>query len=262
MKLSTLLTGLCITGLQVASAETAVIDAKGCLNALGIDGEYCAIRASLRIPEPGWDRSATQDSAANTESALTDDGGAVKGRIDLGEGRACTYEQTVEYPADGSLRMTYTVTPGAESVLIITSGSSYTAGDVHFVITATGGGLTHTVGGVVTLGFGLVPTCYGRLSGSVTDSSNGQPIGGATVQYNISEVTSTAADGTYTSPNDVTLGPNSGAATQIVTIAANGYYQQQFFNVVVACGRVSLVNAALVPTVHQHTSMAMSQIPS
>ena len=113
MKLSTLLACLCIAGMHAAFADTAVIDSKGCLNALAADGEYCAIRASLRVPEPGWGRSVGQDAAQNVQSTIGDAGGDAQGRMSLGPGRVCAYEQAVEYAPDGSVRMTYTITTEA-----------------------------------------------------------------------------------------------------------------------------------------------------
>ena len=76
-----------------------------------------------------------------------------------------------------------TVTPTGTTFLILTSGTSYPTGPVSFTITATGGGITHTVGGSVDLEFGLVPLCFGQLGGTVTSASTGLPIPGARVVY-------------------------------------------------------------------------------
>ena len=59
----------------------------------------------------------------------------------------------------------------------------------------------HTTDSVLTLNFGLVPTCYGAANGRVTERDSGLPIVGAHVSDNGGSANVlTDADGRYAFP--------------------------------------------------------------
>jgi hypothetical protein len=140
-----------------------------------------------------------------------------------------------------------TVTPTGTASLILTSPSSFTSGLASFTVNATGGGKTHTAGGSVNMEVGLVPLCFGEMSGTVTDSVSGLPVQGAKISYSgtIGQVMTTV-DGTYDTGTDVNLGHNSGAAVTQVTANAPGYNSVTSY-ITVACNQVSPFSPSLVP---------------
>ena len=71
--------------------------------------------------------------------------------------------------------------------------------------------ITHSLGGGVTLGFGLVPLVYGTISGIVTDSVTGLPIAGAVIGYNEDTERPDLVQRYAPTPTTVNLGANSAA---------------------------------------------------
>ena len=49
------------------------------------------------------------------------------------------------------------------------------------VVTGTSGAIQHVASGSVTVDFGLIPICYARVKGTVTDRETGLPIEGAQI---------------------------------------------------------------------------------
>ncbi len=86
---------------------------------------------------------------------------------------------------------------------------------------------------------GSLPPPTGNITGTVTDSSDGSPIGGASVSADTGENTTTAPDGTYALSNVPT-------GSRTVTATAGGYVSQNI-SITVADGETSTVNFALDP---------------
>ena len=72
------------------------------------------------------------------------------------------------------------VTPGV-SLLTLTASAGAASGQAALTVSATGGGITHTTTGDLTVNFGLEPLCPGAYSGVVRDLATGQPLAGAAV---------------------------------------------------------------------------------
>src|SRR5207253_1871416 len=98
------------------------------------------------------------------------------------------------------------VTPPGTSFLKLTAAPDAPTGTFGLTINATGGGITHVATGTATVDFGLVPVCYGKVHGIVTDAETGLPIAGAIVSG--LGTTTTGADGSY-SFDQVGLGENN-----------------------------------------------------
>lgn len=99
--------------------------------------------------------------------------------------------------------------------------------------------------GVVMLGAGVppgpdpnLPNLTGSITGTVTNSSTGNPIGGATVSTDSVEPTTTQTDGSY-------LLSNVPTGTQEVTASANGFRNQTRTTTVVAGATAANIDFAL-----------------
>ena len=103
------------------------------------------------------------------------------------------------------------VTPPATSFLKLTAAPDASVGTFSLTITATGGGITQVATGSATVDFGLVPVCYGRVQGVVTDAETGLPIPGAGIKLGPgSPETTTDETGSY-GLDQVPLGENNSA---------------------------------------------------
>ena len=113
-----------------------------------------------------------------------------------------------------------TVTPPASVHLTLIASEEAEVGAFPIVVTGTGGGITHQATGSVTVDFGLIPVCYARVEGTVTDRETGLPIAGANV---FSFGIFTDAQGHY-SHDQVGLGENNAPITTFVFASADGYW--------------------------------------
>ncbi|HET8785489.1 MAG TPA: hypothetical protein VFM38_07640, partial [Candidatus Limnocylindrales bacterium] len=71
-----------------------------------------------------------------------------------------------------------TVTPPATVNLTLIATEDAEVGAFPVVVTGTSGALQHTASGSVTVDIGLIPVCYAKIKGTVTDQTTGQPIEG------------------------------------------------------------------------------------
>jgi alpha-tubulin suppressor-like RCC1 family protein len=108
-----------------------------------------------------------------------------------------------------------TVTPPGTSILALTASPDAATGNFQLTITGTSDQITHTASGAVALNFGLVPMCYGTITGVVTDIETGAPVAGVGVGGTVTD-----ASGRYTITN-VGLGTNN--APQDVSVMAAPY---------------------------------------
>ena len=115
-----------------------------------------------------------------------------------------------------------TVTPSGTSILALTASSEAATGNAQLTITGTSDNLTHTTSGAVALNFGLVPICYGAITGLVTDIETGEPVAG--VGVSVDEVNAvTDPSGRYTITG-VTLGTNNAPRSVGATATAPNYW--------------------------------------
>jgi len=138
-----------------------------------------------------------------------------------------------------------TITANGYSVTTDTEGQ-YTIQLLHETYTVTASATkyhsqskpaTVTAETTTTLNFTLTPI-NGTISGTVTDSSTGNPIAGATVTANGISV-STGADGTYT----IEVPPG----TYNVTVSADGYKDSSKTNIAVGAEEAKIVDFELKP---------------
>jgi alpha-tubulin suppressor-like RCC1 family protein/uncharacterized protein YkwD/thiol-disulfide isomerase/thioredoxin/plastocyanin/uncharacterized membrane protein YphA (DoxX/SURF4 family) len=106
-----------------------------------------------------------------------------------------------------------TVTPPGTSILALTASPDAVTGNVQLTVTGASGNITHTTSGNIALNFGLVPMCYGTITGVVTDIETGDPVAGIAVEGSITD-----ASGRYTITN-VGLGTNNAPRDVQVTAA-------------------------------------------
>ena len=100
------------------------------------------------------------------------------------------------------------VSPSGTSFLRLTAAETAQTGTFSLTVTGTGGGITHTATGIVTVDFGLIPICYGAVEGVITDAETHQPLPGVKVVYSSSNFTTTDDQGRYRLET-IYLGPNN-----------------------------------------------------
>jgi len=149
-------------------------------------------------------------------------------------------DASTEDPIEGA-----TITANGYSVTTDTEGQ-YTIQLLHETYTVTASATkyhsqskpaTVTAETTTTLNFTLTPI-NGTISGTVTDSSTGNPIAGATVTANGISV-STGADGTYT----IEVPPG----TYNVTVSMNGYKDSSKTDITVGAEEAKIVDFELTP---------------
>jgi PKD repeat protein len=92
-----------------------------------------------------------------------------------------------------------TVTPNGSSVLTLRAGPGVQATPgTPLIVRGTAGGLVRETGGSVSLEFGLLPVCYGTITGVVRDADTGEPLPGLPVGItSILRSTTTDEEGRY-----------------------------------------------------------------
>ncbi len=163
---------------------------------------------------------------------------------------------TVNLPAGvTAVFSTNDVTPNAAVTLTLTAAQDATASTVDFVIHAESDGVIRETGRSIDLEFGLVPSCYGTVTGSVVDAVTGAPV----VHAWISQSTFSRADGTFTIDN-IALG--TGNRPTLFTIWSTqtlGYFDSDYsVTRTVGCGNPVTASLRLAP--QQSSSMAGSVV--
>ena len=137
------------------------------------------------------------------------------------------------------------VTPNGTSILTLSASSAITAQTFSLVVVGKSGTITHQIGGSLDLEFGLVPSCFGTITGRVTDVETGLPLAGVRISDFSGRITpaTTAADGTYRVANVALVGNNAPTSVSLQTDLA-GYLQDQL-TATAACGVVTDYSPAL-----------------
>jgi carboxypeptidase family protein/prealbumin domain-containing protein len=113
-----------------------------------------------------------------------------------------------------------TVTPPATEHLTLIASEDAEVGDFSVVVTGTSGALQHTASGSATVDFGLIPVCYAKVKGTVTDRTTGQPLQGVQLpQFQVF----TDSQGHYAF-DKVGLGTNNAPITFQVMATKDGYW--------------------------------------
>ena len=97
-----------------AYADVAAIDRTGRINAMTFDGEQVDVQTDIRVPLAGWGSIPNMSQARNVQ--FSEQGGkrTWTGRIDLGGGKAYTYQEAVS-EAKGAVELDLRVTAEAEA---------------------------------------------------------------------------------------------------------------------------------------------------
>lgn len=136
-----------------------------------------------------------------------------------------------------------TVTPPASVHLTLIASEEAQVGAFPIVVTGTGGGITHEATGSVTVDFGLIPICYARVEGTVTDRETGLPIAGAEI-LNFPDVV-TDAQGQY-AYDQVGLGVNNAPSTFFLLTRKTGYWQAFADSADFVCGQLTRVDITML----------------
>jgi uncharacterized protein YkwD len=133
------------------------------------------------------------------------------------------------------------VVPTGSAALTLTAGPGAPLGAFPLVIVGTGGGHTRELRGVVRVAFGLIPVCYGTLTGRVTDAQTGAPLAGVSISPSGGR---TDAAGRYT-VNRIPLGENNAPLTLSASADKSGYWDAQR-GAVFLCGAVTRLDFELL----------------
>jgi uncharacterized protein YkwD/PKD repeat protein/plastocyanin len=126
--------------------------------------------------------------------------------------------------------------PSATTLLRVAAADDAATGEFEVQVTAEGGGRSHTTATRTTLDFGLVPLCFGAVTGVVRDVDTGEPVTEARVQRGQSEVL-VDSGGRYNFPI-VPLGLNNAPVQVALTARASGYVDEPASGLAV-CGQVT-----------------------
>ena len=133
------------------------------------------------------------------------------------------------------------VTPNGTSLLTIRANSTFTPQDFDLVVRGTSGSIIREAGTDLSLEFGLIPQCFGAVSGRVTDSETGDGMAGIAVFG-----ATTDADGQYNATN---LALDTNNAPRLISISNLGseYYPiSPPATVRIACGVNSTLDFSIL----------------
>jgi PKD repeat protein len=155
---------------------------------------------------------------------------------------------TVGLPAGVTARFAPTrILPGQSAVLTVDLAPSLTGVDeVALTVRGTStGGTIRDVSPKVSVVFGLVPVCYGTVTGTVRDVRTGLPMPGATVWSSaLGTTTTTGDDGTYRF-DGLAMQYNNQSGTSYFSVVKDGYWQQAS-HVTYRCGQPQPWNVELL----------------
>ena len=207
------------------------------------------------IPAPTTTTTTTTTSTSAEDFSLTMDppsqtlvpGASTTFQIDVGS--VGSFAQPVALSVAGlpaGVSATFSpeqVTPNGVSLLTLTAASSITPGTYTLEVSGTSDGITHTVGSSVDLAFGLIPKCYGTITGTVTEAVTGAAILGATIGGFEGPPVQSDLFGDYTI-TDVGLAADNAPRNVSLVFAAPGYTTTEL-NATVGCGLTTTVDATM-----------------
>ncbi|MDZ4827620.1 MAG: PKD domain-containing protein, partial [Actinomycetota bacterium] len=133
-----------------------------------------------------------------------------------------------------------TISAGQTSLLTLRAGGSIAPGDFGVTVQGTSNGVVRQAGGSLTLDFGLIPVCFGDISGRVLDEETGLPLAGAFVNLFTGGSTTTGADGTWHLAN-VPVNNDNGPRSYPVIVSKPGYRVPfPFPQALAACGTATV----------------------
>ncbi len=138
------------------------------------------------------------------------------------------------------------VTLPGSSLLTLNATTNATLGTFTLNISGGGGGITNTTSSSVTVNFGLLPLCFGALTGEITDAQTGLPVPGAavTASFNFVFSDTASAQGIYNFTN-LPLGLNNAPAFYNLRSTAPNYWFAST-NEYAVCDATNSVNLAMV----------------
>jgi uncharacterized repeat protein (TIGR01451 family) len=153
-------------------------------------------------------------------------------------------------PLPSGVTATYSpqsLTPPGTSLLTLNATTNATVGSFTLSIIASGGGITNTTSSSVTVNFGLLPTCYGALQGTITDTQTGLPVPYAVVtassQYNYYAVAN--ANGQYIITN-LALAGSENLPIQYYINATRSNYWNSYTYAYAVCGATNIANLQIL----------------
>jgi hypothetical protein len=214
-----------VDGLGAASGASAVISVAR-LARLGLDTPDFSLRLSPTVQaiNPGEDTEFQVYLTALNGFADP----VTLSVVDLPEGWTYRFD-------------TATLTPDADTRLTISAPATAPEETLPIVVEGRSGDLVRSTAGTADLVFGLIPQCYGRASGVITDAYTGKPIEGVTATGFTSPAPVTDATGFFLTDE---IAPRDNIYSQI---RADGYYTQGIYNIDIRCDEVTNLEVALVP---------------
>jgi PKD repeat protein len=139
-----------------------------------------------------------------------------------------------------------TVTPNGSSVLTLRAGAAAQAATAPLVVRGTSGGIVRETGGSVSLEFGLLPVCYGTITGVVRASDTGEPLAGFPVSISsISRSTTTDDEGRYRF-EQLPVAADNGPRFYELRFNGVGFETRFVSGIVAACNVVTTFDADVV----------------
>jgi PKD repeat protein len=138
-----------------------------------------------------------------------------------------------------------TVTPNGSSVLTLRAGAGVQATPgTPLIVRGTAGGLVRETGGSVSLEFGLLPVCYGTITGVVRDADTGEPLRGFPVDItSILRSTTTDDEGRYRFEQLPVASDNGPLAYGLRSNPIG--YETRFFGATAACNVVTTADTTV-----------------
>ena len=135
-----------------------------------------------------------------------------------------------------------TVTPDGTSLLNLSAGASFVPQDFPLVVRGTSDAIVRETGTTMSLEFGLVPQCFGTVTGRITDEVTGAGLGGVAVLGTVTD-----ANGDYTATGLTLDAGNAPRLIVISTLGSDFYPLSSAATVRIACGITQRLDIVVLP---------------